>query len=258
MEKSFEDKRVKENFILKLQDIISDIDPDTLLRLAAACESSSEHLLAEAILVYAKSKELDVPNADGFEYTVGSGVKANTNGKTIYVGNKAFVKNPGKFENEAIALAEQGKTSVYVADEEKTLGIIAIADAVKASAKDCIDELHNRGIDVYMLTGDNERTARAIAAQVGIKHVISDVKPDGKAAVISDLKSKGKTVCMVGDGINDAPALAASDVAITVSSGTDIAAETSDIILMKNDLLDIPRTIKISAAVTRNIRQQAL
>lgn len=236
-------------------DIISDIDSDTLLRLAAACESSSEHLLGEAIVEYAKTKELDIPNADGFEYTVGSGVKAHIEGKAIYVGNQAFVKETGRFESEAIRLAESGKTSVYVADEEKTLGVIAIADAVKASAKDCIDELHNRGIDVYMLTGDNERTARAIASQVGIKNVISDVKPDGKAKVISELKAKEKNICMVGDGINDAPALAASDVAITVSSGTDIAAETSDIILMKNDLSDIPRTIRISAAVTRNIKQ---
>ncbi|MBQ6698334.1 MAG: cadmium-translocating P-type ATPase [Oscillospiraceae bacterium] len=236
-------------------DIISDIAPDALLSLAAACESSSEHLLGEAIVEYAKAKELDIPNADRFEYTVGSGVKAYVDGKVIYVGNKAFVKETARFEAEAIRLAESGKTSVYVADEEKTLGVIAIADAVKSSAAECIAELSARGIDVYMLTGDNERTARAIAAQVGIKNVISDVKPNGKSEVITTLRTEGKTVCMVGDGINDAPALAAADVAITVSSGTDIAAETSDVILMKNDLLDIPRTIQISSAVTRNIRQ---
>ncbi len=235
--------------------VVSDIADDELLRFAAACEISSEHLLGEAIVTYAKEKGIDIPTAEGFEYSIGSGVKADIDGKTIYVGNKAFVKNHGRFEDEAMRLAESGKTSVYVADSEKVLGVIAIADAVKVSAEECIRELSARGIDVYMLTGDNERTARAIAAEVGIRNVISDVKPNGKSEVVTKLRTEGKTVCMVGDGINDAPALAAADVAITVSSGTDIAAETSDIILMKNNLSDIPRTIRISSAVTRNIKQ---
>ena len=236
-------------------DIVSDIDADELLALAAACEAGSEHLLGEAVVAYAKANELYTENAENFEYSVGSGVSAVIRGRKIYVGNKAFVKNHGRFEGVAAELAESGKTSVYVADDDKVLGVIAIADAIKDSAVECISELKKRGVSVYMLTGDNERTARAIAAQVGIENVISDVKPNGKSDVINELKKQGKTVCMVGDGINDAPALAASDVAITVSSGTDIAAETSDIVLMKNNLLDIPRTIRISAAVTRNIKQ---
>ncbi len=236
-------------------DIICDIAPDELLCLAASAEVGSEHLLGEAIVMHCKEKGLTPSKASDFEYVPGEGVHANVDGKLISVGKKSFIKNTERFESDAARLSEEGKTAVYVSDETGTLGIIAIADAVKESAKDCIYELHTRGIDVYMLTGDNERTARAIAAEVGIKNIISDVKPDGKATVISELKAKGKTVCMVGDGINDAPALATADVAITVSSGTDIAAETSDIILMKNDLLDIPRIIKISAAVTRNIKQ---
>ncbi len=236
-------------------DIICDIAADEFLRLAASAELGSEHLLGEAIVMYCKEKGLTPANASDFEYIPGEGVRATLNGQLISVGKKTFVKNTDRFDSDVTRLLKEGKTAVYVSDRTGTLGIIAIADAVKDSAKDCINELHSRGIDVYMLTGDNERTARAIAAQVGITNVISDVKPDGKAAVISELKSKGKTVCMVGDGINDAPALATADVSITVSSGTDIAAETSDIILMKNSLLDIPRTIKISAAVTRNIKQ---
>ncbi len=236
-------------------DIISDIDEKFLISLAAACEIGSEHLLGEAIVSYAKSNRLDTFNARNFEYVIGSGVSAEINGKRIYVGNKMFVKNTGRFETEASKLSELGKTTVYVADEEKTLGIIAIADSIKDSAIECINSLKQYGISVYMLTGDNERTARAIAREVGIDNVISDVKPTGKSDVINKLKAEGKTVCMVGDGINDAPALAAADVSITVASGTDIAAETSDIVLMKNDLLDIPRTIRVSAAVTRNIKQ---
>lgn len=236
-------------------DIVSDISYDELLILAASAEAGSEHLLGAAIVSHCKEKGLTPAQASGFEYIPGEGVRADVDGRLISVGKKTFAKNAERFDEYAAKLSEEGKTAVYVADETGALGIIAIADAVKDSAKDCINELHTRGIDVYMLTGDNERTARAIASQVGVRNVISDVKPDGKAQVISELKKEGKTVCMVGDGINDAPALATADVAITVSTGTDIAAETSDIILMKNDLLDIPRTIKISTAVTRNIKQ---
>lgn len=236
-------------------DIISDIDEKQLITLAAACEAGSEHLLGEAIVSYARSNGLDTCTADNFEYVIGSGVSAEIDGKRIYVGNKLFVKNTGRFETEATKLSELGKTTVYVADEEKTLGVIAIADSIKDSAIECINTLKQYGISVYMLTGDNERTARAIARDVGIDNVISEVKPTGKSDVINKLKAEGRTVCMVGDGINDAPALAASDVSITVASGTDIAAETSDIVLIKNDLRDIPRTIRISAAVTRNIKQ---
>lgn len=236
-------------------DIISDIDENQLITLAAACEAGSEHLLGEAIVSYARSNGLDTCTADNFEYVIGSGVSAEIDGKRIYVGNKLFVKNTRRFETEASKLSELGKTTVYVADEEKTLGVIAIADSIKDSAIDCINALKQYGISVYMLTGDNERTALAIAREVGIDNVICEVKPTGKSDIIDRLKAEGKTVCMVGDGINDAPALAAADVSITVASGTDIAAETSDIVLIKNDLRDIPRTIRISSAVTRNIKQ---
>ncbi|MBQ4544386.1 MAG: cadmium-translocating P-type ATPase [Oscillospiraceae bacterium] len=239
----------------EVSDIVSDIDKDELIRLAAACESGSEHLLGEAIVRYAKETGLDTLTAENFKSTVGAGISATLDGRKIYVGNKSFVKSTGRFEHEAAILSESGKTPVYVADDEKTLGIIAIADSVKDSAADCISSLKKRKIAVYMLTGDNEKTANSIAQALGIENVISNVKPNEKSEVIQRLKANGHTVCMIGDGINDAPALASADISITVASGTDIAAETSDIILMRNDLTDVSNTIKISSAVTRNIKQ---
>ncbi len=238
-----------------VSDIVSSVDKNELIALAAGVESASEHLLGQTIVSFARDSSLDIPVAESFEYSVGSGVSAIVNGKRILVGNKEFVKNTSEFENASKELSESGKTCVYVANEEKVLGVIAISDTVKDSAKEGIEKLVASGIDVYMLTGDNAQTASAIAKEVGIENVISEVHPNEKSDVISKLKSEGRIVCMVGDGINDAPALAASDVSITVASGTDIAAEASDIVLMKNNLSDIYKTIKISKAVTRNIKQ---
>lgn len=238
-----------------VSDIVSDIDKNELLSLSASVESASEHLLGQTIVSYAKANSLEIPVAEDFEYSVGAGVSAIVRDKRIFVGNKGFIKNLGSFESIGTKLSESGKTCVYVADEEKVLGVIAISDTVKDSAKEGIEKLKADGIEIYMLTGDNAKTATAIAKEVGIEKVISEVKPNEKSDVISKLKSEGKVVCMVGDGINDAPALASADVSITVASGTDIAAEASDIVLMKNNLSDIHKTIKISKAVTRNIKQ---
>ncbi len=236
-------------------DIESDIPEDELLALAAACETGSEHLLGKAILSFAEENGLSLSPAQNFEYVVGSGVAAVIDGKKIYVGNKSFVKKPGRFSEIADTLSESGKTSIFVSTDEKTIGLIAVADAPKPSAQKAIEELSLRGIELYMLTGDNAKTANAVAKAVGIENVISEIKPNEKASEVQRLKNLGKKVCMVGDGINDAPALASADVSVTVSSGTDIAAESSDIILVKNDLRDIPKAIKISLAVTRNIKQ---
>lgn len=236
-------------------DIVSDIDENELMSLAASCESASEHVLAEAIITYANEKELEIPKCDDFKYEVGCGVTASVNGKKVFVGNSDGAGTLGRFDSIFNKLASDGKTPVYVSSDGKAVGVIAISDPLKDNAEECISQLKKRGIDVYMLTGDNENTARAIANEVGIKNVRSNVKPNDKSNIVSELKEGGKTVCMVGDGINDAPALATADVAITVASGTDIAAESSDIVLMKNDLLDIPKVLSISSAVTRNIKQ---
>ena len=236
-------------------DIVSDIDPKELISLAAACEYSSEHPLSEAIVSYAKDQNLHVYTSENFEYSVGFGVSATVDQKLISVGNMEFTHPDDKFIKLADDFSHLGKTSVFVSVNKKVCGIIAIADSIKDSAEKCIHELKQKDIAVYMLTGDNKKTALSIADKLKINNVISEVKPNEKSDVINSLKSQGKIVCMVGDGVNDAPALATADVAITVSSGTDIAAETSDIVLMKNNLLDVSNAIKISSAVTKNIKQ---
>ncbi len=236
-------------------DIIADIDKNELLALAASCEASSEHPLSEAIVSYAKEQNLSIYTAENFQYTVGSGISATVNQKKVAVGNETFIDPDERFKKIADTFSQSGKTSVFVSVDNKINGVVVIADSVKETAAKCIANLKRQGIEVYMLTGDNRKTAISIANKVGIDNVISEVKPNEKSNVIKNLKQEGKTVCMVGDGVNDAPALASADVAITVSSGTDIAAESSDIVLMKNNLLDISNTIKLSAAVTKNIKQ---
>lgn len=238
-----------------ISDITSDIPEDELLSLAAACERQSEHLLGKAIVSFAKEKGINIPEAHDFEYVIGSGVSSLIDGKRIFVGNREFTKNPGRFLNIAETFSEEGKTSLFVSDESETLGIIALSDAPKPEAESAVRELTSRGIEVFMLTGDNSKCAASVAKSVGIRNVTSEIKPQGKADEIAKLKAQNFCVCMVGDGINDAPALASADVSVTVSSGTDIAAEASDIILIKNDLRDIPKAITLSHAVTRNIKQ---
>ena len=238
-----------------ISDIVSDIPENELLSLAAACERQSEHLLGNAIFNHAEEKGIDIPESSEFEYIIGSGVSALVDGRRIFVGNRDFAKNPERFIELSEKFSEEGKTSLFISDESTTFGIIALSDVPKPEAMSAVNELHSRGIEVYMLTGDNSRCAAAIARSVGISNVISEIKPQGKADEIAKLKAQGFRVCMVGDGINDAPALASADVSVTLSSGTDIAAEASDIILIKNDLRDIPKAITLSHAVTRNIKQ---
>ncbi len=236
-------------------DIETSIDEEKLLSLSAAVEKGSEHVLGKAIFDFAKEKNLSIPDAADFRYSIGFGVSADVDGKRIYVGNEAFTKPSEHFVKIAKSFATEGKTPLFVASDTESFGVIAVADALNKTAKPAIEHLQKNDIEIYMLTGDNSNTANAVAALSGIKNVISNVKPNEKSDVIKKLKKQGKRVCMVGDGINDAPALALADVSVTVASGTDIAAETSDVVLFKNDLRDIPKLIKISRAVTRNIKQ---
>lgn len=236
-------------------DIVSNIDKNELLSLAASCEKNSEHLLGKTIVSYASSLGISLSDAIDFEYTVGKGISATVCGKKIFVGNSAFCKNAERFEDVANTFSADGKTPIFVSDENSALGVIAVSDDLKPSAKACIEALKAKKIDVCMLTGDNEKTAVAIAKAVGIENVISRVSPNEKSETIKRLKASNKVVCMIGDGINDAPALASADVSVTVRSGTDIATEASDVVLMKDDLSDITKLIDISKAVTRNIKQ---
>ncbi len=236
-------------------DIFTELNEDYLLALAAACELGSEHVIGEAIVRKARERSLEIPEAIDFKYNVGLGVTAKVNGTYVSIGNSMLVKPSEKLKEAASKFAGEGKTPVYIAIDGTTVGIIAISDPVKSGSESAVKTLTDMGVQVYMLTGDNKRTADAIARNVGIQNVISEVLPNEKSKTIKELRNDGNIVCMVGDGINDAPALATANIGISVASGTDIAAETSDIVLMKNDLGGISVAMTISAAVTRNIKQ---
>lgn len=239
----------------EVTDVFSSTTKEELISLAASAETGSEHILGRAIISYAESNNLTVTSADNFTYTVGKGVSATVGGKEIFVGNASFAKTSEEYLAIGDKLALDGKTPLYVSTADSPLGIIAVADTPKQSAVDAVSILRNNRAEIYMLTGDNEKTARAIAKNCGIENVESSLSPEGKSEFIKKLIADGRHVCMVGDGINDAPALASASVSVTVASGTDIAAETSDVVLIKNDLRDIPKLIKISKLVTRNIKQ---
>lgn len=230
-----------------------------LLTIGASLEKPSEHPLAEAIVTRAQDDNIQLENVSDFLAVPGKGIQANLKEQGYLAGNLAFMHENnielGEFEDSADKLAEQGKTPMYFADRKEVLGIIAVADVVKPSSKKAIQELSNLGIDVVMLTGDNKRTAEAIRRELGIGTAIAEVLPEDKEREIRNLQEEGKTVAMVGDGINDAPALARANVGIAIGAGTDVAIESADIVLMKNDLLDVPTAIKLSKATLRNIKQ---
>lgn len=239
----------------EVTDVFCNIEKDKLISLAASAERGSEHTLGRAVVAYAEENGIPVLDADNFTYTVGKGVSAVVDGEEVFVGNSTFIKVSKELLSLGESLAADGKTPLYVSTATSSLGVIAVADTPKETSLSAIKELEKSGTDVYMLTGDNEKTAKAIADLCGIKNVESGLSPEGKSEFIRNLIANGHHVCMVGDGINDAPALASASVSVTVASGTDIAAETSDVILIKNDLRDIPKLIKISKLVTRNIKQ---
>jgi Cu+-exporting ATPase len=234
---------------------------DAILALVAGAESVSEHPLAEAIVQEAESRGLSFSEPESFEAVLGKGIRAKVNGRELLLGNREMVKTVNKGPNNHIIeiksaeFAGTGKTALYLAIDDKLTAILAIADQIKTETPATIHRLKDMGIKVYMLTGDNKTTARAIAAQAGIDDVIAEVLPDHKADKVADLQSGGATVGMVGDGINDAPALARADVGIAMGTGIDVAIESGDIVLMKGELGGVLTALALSRATMRNIKQ---
>jgi len=228
------------------------VDNNELLRLVAGAERGSEHPLAVAILAAAAERGLDVPAATGFEAIAGHGIRAEVDGHTVVAGNERLAGHPGE---RAAALAGEGKTVVTVVVDDEPVGAIAIADTVKPSSAAAVARLKQLGLDVVMLTGDQAATAKAIAAQVGIERVVAEVLPEQKASEISALQQDGRRVAMVGDGINDAPALAQADVGIAIGTGTDVAMEASDITLMSGDVGGVATAVQLSRATIRTVKQ---
>ena len=244
----------------KVTDIIpaAGVTEDTLLKYAYALENKSEHPLARAILEKAKEENAGIEEVTGFQALPGNGLTAILDGHTLYGGNHTFnsskVSVDGDIQKKAEKLAEAGKTPLFFGNEDRLLGVIAVADVIKEDSPQAIKELQNMGIHVVMLTGDNERTAKAIGQQAGVDEVIAGVLPEGKEQVIRKLKEKGK-VAMVGDGINDAPALTRADMGIAIGAGTDVAIDAADVVLMKSRLSDVPAAIRMSRATLRNIHE---
>ncbi len=236
-----------------------DMEEDGLLTLAACLEGPSEHPLATAIVERAKERALSAAPVEGFSAVHGRGVRAAVGGKTFLGGNRAMMEEAGVelagFGARAEELAAQGKTPLYFADEGRVLGLIAVADTPKPTSAAAVAAFRALGIDVIMLTGDNQRTAAAIGEQLGVSQVLAEVLPQDKEEKIKQLQEQGRKVAMVGDGINDAPALARADVGLAIGAGTDVAIESADIVLMKSDLLDAAGAVELSKATIRNIKQ---
>ena len=234
-------------------------DADALIRLAASLEVASEHPLGEAIVAKAKEQGAAFDEVTNFEAIPGFGIKGHVGETLVFLGNEKWMRENG-LANEAMnekanRFAEQGKTSLYIGYNDAVQGLIVVADTVKESSARAIQTLHEMGIQVAMMTGDHERTAQAIAAEVGIDRVFSEVLPQDKANYVSKLQEEGYIVAMVGDGINDAPALAQAQVGIAIGTGTDVAIESADAVLMKSDLMDVPAMLKLSRATIRNIKE---
>ncbi|MEG9295405.1 heavy metal translocating P-type ATPase [Mangrovibacillus sp. Mu-81] len=232
---------------------------EELLILAASAEKGSEHPLGEAIVRAAEAKGLTLLKTEFFDAITGQGLEVTIDGRDLLLGNRKLMdENDVDLKNlvdTSDRLASEGKTPMYIAVEEEIAGIIAVADTVKETSFKAIEKLHNMGIEVAMITGDNKRTAEAIAGQVGIDRVLSEVLPEDKANEVKKLQEEGRRVAMVGDGINDAPALAQADIGIAIGSGTDVAMESADIVLMRSDLMDVPTAVELSKATIRNIKQ---
>jgi Cu+-exporting ATPase len=230
-----------------------------VLAVAAALEKTSEHPLAKAILALARHQNILPPAVERFEALAGMGARGFVDGKVALAGNRFLMTNQGYpvdlLEGEAVQLAHQGKTIVYIAQEEKIMGLVAFADALKASAKQAVESLKRLGLKVAMVTGDNAGTAASVGAQLGVEQVMAEVLPGEKANAVKQLQAAGEIAAMVGDGINDAPALAAADVGIAIGAGADVAIEAADITLIRDDLNAVPDAIALSAATIRVIRQ---
>ncbi|MCC0652395.1 MULTISPECIES: heavy metal translocating P-type ATPase [unclassified Clostridioides] len=244
----------------KVTDIVlNNVKEEYLIKIASSAEKGSEHPLGEAIVRYGEEKNIQIEKVDNFKAIPGAGIQVAINNENILLGNRKLMNdnniNLKDLEEKSNILASQGKTPMYIAVDGNLSGIIAVADVVKESSKKAIDILHDMGIKVAMVTGDNVKTANAIASQVGIDMVLAEVLPEDKSKEVEKLQNQGKFVAMVGDGINDAPALAKADIGIAIGSGTDVAIESADIVLMKSDLMDVPTAIKLSNETIKNIKQ---
>ncbi len=235
------------------------ISEKELLAIAATCEQVSEHPLGAAIVNEAKTRGIELQEVTEFQSITGQGIHANIEGKTYYIGNKKLCVEQqidyANYAEEATQLANKGQTPMFVGCEGKVIGIVAVADTLKETSADAIQKIKGLGIEVYMLTGDNKLTAGYIGKKVDADHVIAEVLPNDKASVVEKLQKEGKCVMMVGDGINDAPALVQADVGMAIGSGSDIAIDSGDVVLMKSDLHDVYKAIKLSKATIRNIKQ---
>lgn len=238
---------------------LSDFNRSDLLQLIASAEQHSEHPLAQAILEAAEEEGLDLLPVSHFEAIVGRGLSAQVEGRQLLVGNESLMKeksiDSSAFQEQLLELSQDGKTAMFVAIDGQLTGILAVADEMKSSSLKAVQELQSMGLEVIMLTGDREETATAIAQKAGIQKVIAGVLPDGKATAIKNLQEAGEKLAMVGDGINDAPALVQADVGIAIGSGADVAIESADVVLMHSDLQDVVKAIKLSQATIRNIKE---
>ncbi|NLE69659.1 MAG: heavy metal translocating P-type ATPase, partial [Clostridiales bacterium] len=236
-----------------------DFTQDSLLQLAASAEQDSEHPLGQAIVAQAREQGLALDAATGFTALSGRGIKTMIKGAQVLAGNRQLMEESGitltAHQGEADLLAEKGRTPMFFAVNGSLAGIIAVADIIKESSKQAVAALRDLGLSVVMLTGDNALTARAIAEDAGISQVISDVLPQDKAMQVQALMDQGRKVAMVGDGINDAPALVQADIGIAIGSGTDVAMESADIVLMHSDLMDVPAAIALSRRTIKTIRE---
>ncbi|RWP00570.1 MAG: heavy metal translocating P-type ATPase [Mesorhizobium sp.] len=245
----------------RLTDVVAaeGVTEDDLLALAAGLEKGSEHPLAEAIVEGARERGVEIPDAGGFEAITGKGVSGTVSGKKVALGNAAMMADLGidiaSVSTSAEALQTEGKTAMFVAVGNKLAGIVAVADPIKATTSEAIKALHERGLKIIMATGDNERTAKAIASKLGIDEVRAGLLPEQKSALVEELRARGAGVAMAGDGVNDAPALAAADVGIAMGTGADVAVESAGITLVKGDLNGIVRARTLAQATIRNIRQ---
>ena len=237
---------------------VNECSQETLLGLALSLEQKSEHPLAKAILEEAKKYRLQPQEVTDFQALPGNGLQATLGGKTLCGGNYSFIRQQvtisKEIEEQSNRFAKEGKTPLFFSYDGRLQGIIAVADTLKEDSARAVKELQGMGIRVVMLTGDNERTAKAIGAQVGVDEVIAGVLPQGKEAALRRWKKQGK-VLMVGDGINDAPALTVADIGMAIGAGTDVAIDAADVVLMKSALADVPAAIRLSRATLRNIHQ---
>jgi Cu+-exporting ATPase len=235
------------------------VSEDELLMIAQALEKDSEHPLATAILEYTKKRQVPLRKLNEFKAVAGRGVEGYLDGVLYFAGNERFINNKGvatgTIADVSRRFSAEGKTPLYFAGEQGLLGIIAVADVPKATSRQAVEAFRRMGVKVVMLTGDNQRTAEAVRANLGIDEVIAEVLPDEKDRRIQELQQGGKRVAMIGDGVNDAPALARADAGIAIGAGTDVAIEAADIVLIKNDLMDAVGAMELSKATIRNIKQ---